>query len=230
MSGSTKDAVLSRIRRANGARPNDEARQRAVDARLSGRPLGVVPARGQLPPAERVALFVAMAEAANATVARIGSMAELPGEVARYLRERNLPATLKMGADRRLSEADFSATAIEVTKGASEGDDLNSLSHAEAGIAETGTLVLTSGPDNPTSLNFLPENHIVVIEADTIEGAMEAVFERLRERHGGTLPRTVNTITGPSRSADIEQTLLLGAHGPKALHIVVLDRTAAPMQ
>ena len=174
MSGSTKDAVLSRIRRANGARPNDEERQRAVEARLSGRPLGVVPARGQLPEAERVGLFVAMAEAANATVARIGSMAELPGEAARYLRERNLPATLKMGTDRRLSEADFSTTAIEVTRGASEGDDLNSLSHAEAGIAETGTLVLTSGPDNPTSLNFLPENHIVVIEADAIEGATPA--------------------------------------------------------
>ena len=99
------------------------------------------------------------------------------------------------------------------------------VSHAFAGIAETGTLALLSGPDNPTSLNFLPEHHIVVIEAKDMAGDMETVLARLKKassKHG--LPRTLNLVTGPSRSGDIEQTIILGAHGPRALHIVITGK------
>ncbi|MNT99319.1 Lactate utilization protein C [compost metagenome] len=72
------------------------------------------------------------------------------------------------------------------------------------------------------TLNFLPEHHIVVLAADEIAGDMETIWARLREKQGSAMPRTVNFVTGPSRSADIEQTLLLGAHGPRALHIVIV--------
>lgn len=224
MSGSTRDAVMGRIRRAVGANPaNDGERRAAVAARLSGAPKGVIPARGQLPPAERLDLFVAMATKADATVTRLDRYGDIAGEVATYLRERNLPAVLRMGRDPRLAGLDFSDTSLTVTTGPSEGDDLTSLSHAVGAIAETGTLVLTSGPDNPTSLNFLPEYHIVVLDAADVAGDMEVVLGRLRETHGkGTMPRSVNFVTGPSRSADIEQTLLLGAHGPRSLHILVV--------
>lgn len=224
MSGSTRDAMLSRIRRANGARPNDPKRKAIVDERLAAAPRGVIPERGQRPRDGKIALFVAMAEKANATVTRISSVGELPEEVSRFLREGNFPAMLRVSTDERLAGADFSATALTVSEGASDGDDLNALSFAEAGIAETGTLVLVSSRENPTSLNFLPENHIVVVKADDIAGEMEAVFPRLRQGYGkGQMPRSLNFVTGPSRSADIEQTLLLGAHGPRALHIVVID-------
>ena len=94
---------------------------------------------------------------------------------------------------------------------------------AFAGIAETGTLALVSGPDNPTTLNFLPDNHIVLLPREAIEADYESVFAKVRSVYGkGEAPRTLNFITGPSRSADIEQTLLLGAHGPRRLHIVVV--------
>ena len=93
---------------------------------------------------------------------------------------------------------------------------------AFAGIAETGTLALVSGPANPTTLNFLPDNHIVVLRKEDILSDYESVFARLRTAYGkGGAPRTLNFVTGPSRSADIEQTLLLGAHGPRRLHIVI---------
>lgn len=224
MSASTRDAILGRIRRANGGRPHDPERQRIVDARLAGRAPGIVPRRGQLPHDEQVALFVAMAEAVHVTTARVPGYAELPAEVTRWLRENNFPADLRLCEDPRIAGADFDATALTIRRGASDGNDLNALSHAEAGIAETGTLVLVSGPQNPTSLNFLPENHIVVIRAADIVGDMEAVFPALRRRYGeGMMPRSVNFITGPSRSGDIEQVLLLGAHGPRALHIVIVD-------
>ncbi len=87
----------------------------------------------------------------------------------------------------------------------------------------SGTLVLTSGADNPTTLNFLPETAIVVLDAADIAGDYETVWERLQQQAGeNPLPRTINLISGPSRSADIEQTLLLGAHGPRNLHIIVV--------
>jgi L-lactate dehydrogenase complex protein LldG len=108
--------------------------------------------------------------------------------------------------------------------GPTDGSDLVSLSHAEAGVAETGTLVLPSGPANPTTLSFLADTHLVMIRAADIVGDYEAVWTRLRARYGtGILPRTVNFITGPSRSADIEQTLLLGAHGPRRLHVLLVE-------
>ena len=101
--------------------------------------------------------------------------------------------------------------------------DAAGVSHALGGIAETGTLALTSGPDNPTTLNFLPEHHIVVVAASDIAPDLETLWQALREGRGdGSMPRTVNLVTGPSRSGDIEQVLLLGAHGPRAVHIVIV--------
>ncbi|MEZ5579927.1 MAG: LUD domain-containing protein [Candidatus Competibacteraceae bacterium] len=73
--------------------------------------------------------------------------------------------------------------------------------------------MLLSGPHSPpTTLNFLPDTHIVVLRADRIVGAYEDAWDLLRARGLG-MPRTVNFITGPSRSADIEQTVQMGAHG-----------------
>jgi L-lactate dehydrogenase complex protein LldG len=112
---------------------------------------------------------------------------------------------------------------LERLIGPSDGRDPVALSHAFAGVAETGTLVLLSGPDNPTTLNFLPDTHFVMVSAADIAGDYETVWARIRAQYGpGALPRTVNFITGPSRSADIEQTLILGAHGPRALHILAI--------
>ncbi len=218
---SARDDILSTIRRSLGVTGAEAPRLAAVRERLASAPRGLVPARGQLDEPGRIALFRAQAEAVQATTAEV-ALAEVPAEIARYLRDNNLPATLRTGADPRLAAMDWSATALVIVHGASEGDDLNSVSHAFAGVAETGTLVMTSGPDNPTTLNFLPDNHVVVVAAKDIAGDYETVWTRLRETHGkGLMPRAVNMITGPSRSGDIEQKLLLGAHGPRRLHVIV---------
>ena len=148
----------------------------------------------------------------------------MPAAIASYLRGHNLPSQIRSGADPAIAALPWSREPhLERLQGASDGHDTVSFSHAFAGVAETGTLVLLSGPDNPTTLNFLPDTHIVMLSADDVAGDYEAVWRGLRERYGvGVLPRTVNLVTGPSRSADIEQTLLLGAHGPRALHIIVV--------
>ena len=99
-----------------------------------------------------------------------------------------------------------------------------SVTPAFAGIAETGTLMLTSGKDRPATLNFLPETHIVVLKASQVVGAYEDAWDLLRQAEGeGVMPRSVNLITGPSRTGDIEQKIQLGAHGPRRLHIVVVE-------
>jgi L-lactate dehydrogenase complex protein LldG len=219
----TRSAILSKIRASLGTGANDDERRAAVRRRLDEAPKGIVPMRGQLPTGERVALFREKAEAVNATVETVSSHADLPASVSRYLRERNLPAAIRIGADERLHRGDWSG-GLTVSHGPSDGNDLTGLSHAFGGVAETGTLMLTAGPENPTTLNFLPEYHLVAIGAADIAGDMETAWAKLRERYGkAVMSRVVNFVTGPSRSADIEQTLLLGAHGPRALHIIIVD-------
>jgi len=112
---------------------------------------------------------------------------------------------------------------LSIRRGKSEGADQVSVTGAFAAVAETGTLMMTSGPDHPSTLNFLPETHVVVLPASKVVGPYEEAWTRLRAAHDGTPPRTVNFVTGPSRSGDIEQRLLMGAHGPRRLHVVLID-------
>ena len=220
---SARDDIFTAIRRSLLVTGEEAPRRAAAAARLAEAPTGVIPARGQGDSQQRAALFKAEAERAKASVAEIPRTEDIPAEVARFLRENNLPATLRMGEDARLAALPWSETALEISHGPSEGHDLNALSAAFAAVAESGTLALVSGRDNPTTLNFLPDNHLVVVFADDLVGDLESVIKRIRSIYGaGEAPRTLNFITGPSRSGDIEQTLLLGAHGPRRLHIVLV--------
>jgi L-lactate dehydrogenase complex protein LldG len=215
--------IFSSIRRSLAVKGDERTRLQIVAERLDRAPKGVIPARGQVSGEALVEVFRAQAEAALATVRVVDSVAEVPRAVAEFLRDHNLPATLRMGDDPRLKAMPWGETALEMSQGRSDGGDLNAVSHALAGVAESGTAVMVSGPENPSTLNFLPDNHIVVIAAKDIAGDYERVFAKLRATYGkGQMPRTVNFITGPSRSGDIEQTLLLGAHGPRRLHVLVV--------
>ena len=220
---SARDLVLGSIRTALGVTGEEAPRRKVVADRLREHPSGVVPRRGQLAPAERVALFADMVKAAAGSVARVSADDEIPAAVTEFLRRHNLPLALRRGDDARLAAFPWEREqTLEVSVGASDGHQLASVSHAFAAVAETGTLVLASGRDNPTTLNFLPDNHIVVVDASDIVADFESAFARLRACYGERqLPRVVNMITGPSRSADIEQTLILGAHGPRRLHVII---------
>ena len=107
---------------------------------------------------------------------------------------------------------------LRIREGRAEATDLVSVQHGFAGIAETGTLMLPSAPTRPTTINLLADTEIVVLREQRIVGAYEEAWDLLRAEMGG-MPRNVMLVTGPSRSADIEQTLELGAHGPRRLHM-----------
>ena len=218
----SRDAILGNIRRSlKRQRPADPP---ALEARLAAPPEGPIPARGQIPHTQRVELFLDMARRAAATVARVDSPDDVPGAVAEYLAGENLPARVRLAPDPRLQGLPWDRRPlIEISTGRSHGDDAVSLCRAEAGIAETGTLMLASGPESPTTLNFLPDTEIVLLPADAVVGGMEEAWRILRSRFPNqSLPRTVNLVTGPSRSADIGLKLQLGAHGPRRLHILLV--------
>jgi len=223
---SGRDAILGRIRNALKADPDDASRAQRVQGRIRKAAVGVIPARAQVPPRERLALFLQKAEGLAATVQRVKTPDDVPRAIASYLRSRNLPAALRMGADERLAAMPWdSQKALTISHGASDGDDLVGVSHADSGVAETGTIVLLSGPANPTTVNFLPDHHVVVLDAADVVGDLETALTKVRKRFGkGKMPRAVNLVSGPSRSGDIEQKLVLGAHGPRALHILVVGQ------
>jgi L-lactate dehydrogenase complex protein LldG len=218
-----RDAVLERLRRALGRRgPGASEARRVVDARLARPQPGLIPARAELDLEGRIRLFAAQAEAVQATVQRMRRYDDLPEAIERYLRERNLPMRLVMAGDPRFERLDWRRRMLTVRRGRAEDQDAVGLTVAFAGIAETGTLMLLSGAGTPTTLAFLPETSIVVLPAVRVLRAYEDGFRLFREANGA-LPRSVNFITGPSRSGDIEQTLQLGAHGPRRLHVLIVD-------
>ncbi|HZU89207.1 MAG TPA: lactate utilization protein [Stellaceae bacterium] len=222
-----KEEILSGIRRALGRDPVDAATAAELRARLAAHRRNLIPARAAaLDRRGRVDLFVAMAEEVQATVARIPSLAAVPDAVARYLSGENLPAELVAAPDPGLDAIPWQTRPLlRIRRGRAEASDAASLSPAFAAIAETGTLMLISGRGTPTTLNFLPDTHIVVLHEEQIVAAYEDAWDRLRAHAAasGGLPRTVNFITGPSRTADIEQRVELGAHGPRRLHILLVS-------
>jgi L-lactate dehydrogenase complex protein LldG len=223
-SGNGRAKMMAAVRSALLVRGDEPGRRGAVRARLERTPTGLIPARAQKVDEELIASFQAMLEAQTATVRRVGSLQELPAAIATYLTEQNLPARLRHGADPMLAELPWQDVMVEREGGPAHPADLVSLSRAIGGAAETGTLFLASGPDNPSTLNFLPDTHCVAIMADTICGSFEEMWGHLRTSVGrGKMPRTVNLVSGPSCTADIEQTIIRGAHGPRRLAVFIVS-------
>lgn len=222
MSSRSRTEIFAELRRALGVTGAEAPRRRAIADRLARAPHGVIPARGQIEGAARIALFRAEAERALASVAEVASAADVPAQVAAYLRGRNLPAQIGVGGD--LFVAALPWQDLELRRERPDDTEPIGLSHAFGAVAESGTLVLVSGDANPTRLNFLPETHIIVVAAADIFGTYEEIWQKLRAAYGkGGMPRSINFITGPSRSADIGQKMQLGAHGPRDLHIIIVE-------
>jgi L-lactate dehydrogenase complex protein LldG len=218
-----REQILAGIRRGLRRGPLPAAIQTELAARVAAHRRNLVPARAAaLDAAARIALFVAMAEEVQTTVARVASDNDVPGEVARYLAAENLPAELVMAPDPGLDAIPWQARPLlQIRRGRAAPGDAVSLTPCVAAIAETGTLMLVSGVMTPTTLNFLPDTHIVLLRAGQVVASYEDGWDLLRGRRA--TPRTVNLITGPSRTGDIEQRIQLGAHGPRRLHVILID-------
>ncbi|HEU0218149.1 MAG TPA: LUD domain-containing protein [Stellaceae bacterium] len=224
---SARDDILGGIRRSLGRGPVSGHDAEVLAERIAAHRRNLLPARATaLDPAGRVELFVKMAEAVQTTVTRVAADRDVPDAVARYLAAENLPAELKMAPDPGLDSLPWhERPLLRVQRGKAEPGDAVSLTPCLAAAAETGTLMLTSGESTPTTLNFLPDTHIVVVRGWQVVATYEDGWDLLRAQSADKLwglPRTVNFITGPSRTGDIEQRIELGAHGPRRLHVILV--------
>jgi L-lactate dehydrogenase complex protein LldG len=219
----SKQSILTAIRRGlkRGPLPPDQAVM--LRGRLEQHPRHLIPARSRLPHPEQVDLFVRNVEKEFGSVVRVADIDAVPGAVADYLAAQNLPGSVIMAPHPELQAIPWSARPLlDVREGRAQGSDAVSVQHGFAGIAETGTLMLPSAPERPVTLNLLADTEVVVLRASAIVGAYEEAWDKLRAEVGA-MPRNVMLVTGPSRSADIEQTLELGAHGPRNLHVVLVE-------
>jgi L-lactate dehydrogenase complex protein LldG len=214
---SARENILGRIRTAQGrtgaVSPQEQA---AVDAHLAAHPSGPRP-RSDWNLLERLR---ERAQSLTTTLEQVDSVADVPQAVARYLLSNNLPHVAVCWPE--LSALEWQAAGVAVETRAARGDDLVGITGAFCVIAETGTLMMLSGAPTPGATSLLPETHIAVLPSSRIVRGMEDAWALLRaERGADVMPRAVNFISGPSRTADIEQTLVLGAHGPYRVHIIL---------
>jgi L-lactate dehydrogenase complex protein LldG len=218
----TEAAIIGAIQRGLKRGPLPADQQAMLLGRTAAHARHLIPARGQLSLAARVDLFAFYVEREFGTVARVGGLADVPAAIASYLAAQNLAPALVVSPHPDLQAISFATRPLlDVRFGTCGPNDPVCLTQAFAGIAGTGTLMLPSGPTRPTSNNLLPDTAIVLLRGEDILACYEDAFDRLRAE--GAMPRNVMLVTGPSRSADIEQTLELGAHGPRRLHVLIID-------
>ena len=153
----------------------------------------------------------------------VADAGQAPAAIAAWLRRQQLPLQLVGWPD--LAGLDWRNAGLDFSARAARGDDLVGVSGCFCAIAETGTLMLCSSADTPATVSLLPETHIAIVAASSIVATMEEAWALLRTAGGA--PRAVNFISGPSRTADIEQTIVLGAHGPYRVHLVISGDDAA---
>ena len=207
---SARDRILERIAASRSvANPVD------IEAHIQHHPRGPVPEIEQ----DRIARFKNRAGKLSSDVIEVGHLDKVPGAVATYLQVRHLPMQAVCWST--FYNLDWASAGLAVAARKAAGQDMVGITGVFCGIAETGTLMLLSGPDTAASISLLPETHVAILSTERIVNNMEDAWALLREEKG-QLPRAVNFISGPSRTADIEQTVTLGAHGPYRVLIILV--------
>lgn len=207
-------AIFATLHGALRRGPLEDAERQALDARMARPPQHPRPA----PEPDLVARFVRKFESRAGTTQRVASLAEVPAAVEDYRLAKNLAPRALVGA--ALAKLAWPAEwAIE--HGAAGPEAMLSVTPCVAGIAETGSLLLASSPESPTTHHFVPDDHVVVLDAARIVAGFEEAWALLRARPEG-MPRATNIVSGPSRTADVEQTIQLGAHGPRRVHVILV--------
>ena len=218
-----REAILARVRKSLGRDGPSADAVRTAEATIAAHVQGPRPAM----PAALAARFIERATDMASTVERIGETEDVPLAVARYVDGLVLPPAIASQRSHRgvcwpeLARLDWRGAGLDIEARPATGDDRLAITGAFCAIAETGTLVFTTAPDTPTGAIMLPDTHVAVLRADRIVAGMEDAFALVRAERG-TMPRALHLVSGPSRTGDIEQTIVLGAHGPFRMHVLLL--------
>lgn len=209
-----KAAIFATLHSALRRGPLDESQRAALDERMAHPPRHPRPVvEGDL-----AARFIRKFESRAGTTQRAASLAEVPAAVEAYRLAKGLPPRVMIGA--ALAQLAWPAT-WAIDHGAAGPEAMLSVTPCLAGIAETGSLMLASSPGTPTTHHFVPDDHVVVLEVGRIVAHFEDAWAILRTHPEG-MPRATNMVSGPSRTADVEQTIQLGAHGPRRVHVMLV--------
>jgi L-lactate dehydrogenase complex protein LldG len=213
---SARDNILGRIRTALGrSAPLTEQQSAQMRTKLREHPRGPMPSMQWDP----LARFRERCESLSSTVDQAAGMAEVPAAVARYLTQNGLPSTGVCWPE--FGQLDWAAAGVQMEARPATGHDKVGVTGTYCAIAETGTLMLLSAEHTHPVTSLLPDTHIAVVPTSRIVRSMEDGWDLLR-RERGSLPRQVAFVSGPSRTADIEMTLVLGIHGPYRVHIILV--------
>jgi L-lactate dehydrogenase complex protein LldG len=219
----SREATLSRVRAALGRHGPDDVARAAAHAYIAARGQGPRPAL----PADLARHFLTRATDMSSTVERVATQSDVVAAVGRYV-ESLMGASADASQDPRagvcwpeFAALGWSEAGVSIESRPTLGHDAIGITGCYCAIAETGTLVFVTGTGTPTATFLLPETHVAIVRVDQIVPAMEDAFARIRAEFGA-LPRAVNLVSGPSRTGDIEQTIVLGAHGPRRMHVVLV--------
>lgn len=222
-----RTAILARVRQGVAGGDTAERRQQAI-ASAAARHLGPQPVLGGEfladsladSPAHLLPRFRAKAESLASTTEMVATAAQAPAAIARYLAANGLGVEAVIAP--KLASLDWSGAGLRVAARAAVDADTVGVTDCFCAIAETGTIMLLSSPQSPASVSLLPETHIALVPISRLVATMEEAFA-LQRAEFGALPRAVNLISGPSRTGDIEQTIVLGAHGPCRVHLILIE-------
>jgi L-lactate dehydrogenase complex protein LldG len=213
----SREEILAAIRRrqSHGGDSPAAAEREQLQSYLRAHPRGPLPQVAD----DLVARFRAHAEAGASTCDQVPAMADVPQAVARYLDAMRLPKSGCVWP--RLAGLEWKAAGLALEARAARSEDMVGVTGVFCALAETGTLAMVSGAESPANASLLPETHVAVVPVARLVPHMEDAWDLMRAELG-QLPRAVNFISGPSRTADIEQSVVLGAHGPYRVHIVLV--------
>lgn len=214
---SARENILARIRAQSGRRGATTERELA-DARsvIAARTRGPLPGFARHEPVQH---FIEECDRLKTTLAEVHNMADVPAAVAHYLRETKL--NLNAVGWNKLATLDWPRAGVTFHARPADKDDLVGITSCFCAIGETGTLLLLGAPGTPKVTALLPETHIAIVQKSRIVPTMEDAFQLLRDEVG-ELPRATFFVSGPSRTADIEQTIVIGAHGPYRVHVILV--------
>lgn len=211
-----RQAIFSRIRKAQN-RPAEPtpAELAQVSDYLGHHGAGPQPDLGS----DLVGRFRAEALRTSQTLDEVAGLDDVPAAAARYIDSIGVPKSAI--AWQSLTALPWQSSGIRVDFRPPVDKDLVGISGCFCAVAETGTLMLLSGADTFASAALLPETHIAIVPVSRVVGSIEDAFA-LAKKERGELPRATNFISGPSRTGDIEQTIVLGAHGPYRVHVILV--------
>jgi len=214
---SARDNILARIREKSGRSGlTSEAELDIVRLHIAQHVCGPLPSIAMQDP---VTHFISECARLKSTTAELADLTVLPAEVARYVAANTLAP--RCVGWHEFAGLDWAGAGIQFDDRPANGNDLIGLTGSFCGIGETGTLLLLGAPATPKATALLPETHICVVKKSRIVATMEDSFALMRNEIGEP-PRATFFVSGPSRTADIEQTLVIGAHGPYRVHVILI--------